>query len=133
MKLKGLFLSVSLVLLLVLTTVDVQARCGYYYNPLLLPFAVAGAVVGTVAAITTAVVPGSYYPAPVYTGPVYSEPVYAGPTYYVPAPGYYGPGPRPHYFRPGYYRPEPRPHYFRPGWTPEHHNGFGHWAPGHRR
>jgi hypothetical protein len=103
MKRKGLVLSVCLVLLLVLTTVDVQARgCR---NPVFLPFAVAGAVVGTVvgsvAAITTAVVPAPGY--------AYHDP------YYAPAPGYY------------------RPHYPRPDWIPGHYNRYGYWIPGHWR
>jgi len=108
MKRKGLVLSISLILLLVLTTVDAQARYGHYYNPLLLPFAVAGAVVGTAAAITTALAPVPPYPAPVYSGP----------TYYAPAPaGYYGPG----------------PYYSRPLWIPAHYNRYGYWVPGHWR
>jgi hypothetical protein len=76
MKRKGLILSISLVVLLVLTTVDVQARrcC---YNSVFLPFAVAGAVVGSVAAITAAVTPAPVYP--------------ACPGYYAPAPVHYGP------------------------------------------
>jgi len=77
---KNLVLSISLVLILVFTSVDVQARgC---YNPIFLPFAVAGAVIGTVAAITTALVP-----APV-------QPAYPG--YYAPEPGGY----QPYYSRP---------------------------------
>ncbi len=44
MKRKGLVLSIGLVLLLVLTTVDAQAQRCHYYNPLFLPFAVVGAV-----------------------------------------------------------------------------------------
>ena len=104
MKMKGLVVSISLVLLLVLTTVDVQARrC--YFNPLLLPFAVAGAVVGTVAAITTALVPV----------PVYSA--YSGQAYYAPAPRYYG----------------PRPYHSRPVWMRGHYNRYGYWVPGHWR
>ena len=104
MKRKGLVVSISLVLLLVLTTVDVQARrC--YFNPLLLPFAVAGAVVGTVAAITTAVVPVPVYPA------------YSGPAYYAPVPRYYG----------------PVPYHSRPVWMPGHYNRYGYWVPGHWR
>ena len=104
MKRKGLVVSISLVLLLVLTTVDVQARrC--YFNPLLLPFAVAGAVVGTVAAITTALVPVPVYPA------------YSGPAYYAPAPGYYGPG----------------PYHSRPVWMRGHYNRYGYRVPGHWR
>ena len=103
MKMKGLVVSISLVLLLVLTTVDVQARrC---YNPFFLPFAVAGAVVGTVAAITTALVPVPVYPA------------YSGPAYYAPAPRYYG----------------PEPYHSRPVWMPGHYNRYGYWVPGHWR
>jgi hypothetical protein len=55
MKRKGLVCSFTLVLLLVFTSVRAEAQC--YYNPLFLPFAVAGAVVRTVAAIPTVVVP----------------------------------------------------------------------------
>jgi hypothetical protein len=102
MKRKGLVLIISLVLLFVFSTVDVQARgC---HNPLFLPFAVAGAVVGTVAAITTVVLP---HPPPAY--PVYSAPVYSGPppVYYGPPPVRYNPGPR---------------------WVPGHH--YGYWERG---
>ena len=102
MKRKGLVLSISLVLLLVLTSVRAQAQC--YYNPLFLPFAVAGAIVGTAAAI---VVPGPVYPA------------YPGPAYYAPAPGYYGYG--------------PRPFYYRPVWAGRHHPRHGAWGGGYRR
>jgi hypothetical protein len=102
MKRKGLVLSIGLVLLLVLTSVKAQAQC--YYNPLVLPFAVAGAIVGTAAAITTAVIPGPVYPA--YRGP-----------YYAPAPGYYG----------------PRPFYHRPGWAGHHYPRYGAWGGGYRR
>jgi hypothetical protein len=104
MKRKGLVCSIALVLLLVSTSVKAQAQC--YYNPLFLPFAVAGAVVRTVAAIPTVVVPA----------PVYGYPVYHGP-YYAPGPGYYG----------------PRPYYPRPAWIggpPPRHGG---WARGHWR
>ena len=71
MKQKGLILGISLVLLLAMTTADAQAQC-CYFNPLLLPFAVAGAVVGTAAAITTAIVPPPVYP--VYPGRYYGPP-----------------------------------------------------------
>jgi hypothetical protein len=104
MKKKGLVCSIVLVLLLVLTTVGAQAQC--YFNPLFLPFAVAGAAVRTAAAITTVVVPAPSYGYPAYYGP-----------YYAPGPGYYGPrpfypaspwigGPRPHHGRwaRGYWR-----------------------------
>ena len=119
MKLKGLVLSMSLAAILVLTSVSAQARCGYYYNPLYLPFAVAGAVVGTAAAITTAVVPTPPYAYPAYRGPVYyaPAPVQYGPGYYAPAPGYYGPG----------------RYYSRPVWIPGHHNRYGYWTPSHWR
>lgn len=81
MKKKGIVLGVVLVMLLVLTSGRAQAQC--CDNPLFLPFAVAGAIVGTAAAITTAIIPGPFYPA--YHGPGYGPP-----------PGYhhrYGPGP----------------------------------------
>ena len=104
MKRKGLVFSVALVLLLVLTSVRAQAQC--YYNPLVLPLAVAGAIVGTAAAFTTAVIPGPVYPA--YHG-----------RYYAPAPGYYGYG--------------PRPFYHRPVWAGRHHPRYGAWGGGYRR
>jgi multisubunit Na+/H+ antiporter MnhB subunit len=104
MKRKGLVLAISLVLLMVLTNADAEARrC--YYNPLVLPFAVAGAVVGAAAAITTAIVP----PPPVY--PVYPGPYYAAPRVY------YGPG----------------PYYPRRAWAPGHYNHYGYWVRGHWR
>ena len=101
MKRKGLVFSITLVLLLVLTSVRAQAQC--YYNPLFLPFAVAGAIVGTAAAI---VIPGPVYP----VGP-----------YYAPAPGYYG------------YGYGPRPFYHRRGWAGNHHPRYGAWGRGYRR
>ena len=107
MKKKGLILGICVVLLLVLTTVDTQARCGGYYNPLVLPFAVAGAVVGTAAAVATAVVPA----------PVCAYPGCPGPPYYAPPRVYYGPG----------------PYYARPAWIPGHYNRYGYWVPGHWR
>jgi hypothetical protein len=107
MKRKGLIWGISLALLLVLTTVDAQARRCHYYNPFFLPFAVAGAVVGATAAITTAIVPP----------PVQAYPVYSGPVYPVPPGAYYA----------------PRPYYGRPVWVPAHHNRYGAWIPGHWR
>jgi hypothetical protein len=101
MKRKGLVFSIALVLFLVLTSVRAQAQC--YYNPLLLPFTVAGAIVGTAAAI---VIPGPVYPA--YHGP-----------YYAPAPAYHGYG--------------PRPFHHRPVWDGDHHPRYGGWGGGYRR
>jgi hypothetical protein len=103
MKRQGLVVSICLALLLVLSTVDAEARgC---HNPLFLPFAIAGAVVGTAAAIATAVVPVPVYPA------------YSGPAYYAPAPGCCGPG----------------PYYSRPVRIPGHYNPYGYWIPGRWR
>jgi len=108
MKGKGLVLSVSVMLMLVLTSVSAEAGgCRYYWNPLLLPFAAVGAVVGTAAAITTAVVPPPYY----------AYPAYHGPRYYAQAPGYYSPG----------------PYYHRPVWVSAHYNRYGYWVRGHWR
>lgn len=115
MKQKGLILGISLVLLLAMTTADAQAQC-CYFNPFLLPFAVAGAVVGTAAAITTAVAP-----LPVY-------PIYPGP-YYGPRRAYYAPGP--YYGARPYYGPWP--YYSRPIWIRPHYNRYGAWIPGHWR
>jgi hypothetical protein len=92
---------IGLALLMVFSATRVQAQGYYYFNPLFLPFAVAGAAIGTAAAITTGIV------APAY-----------------PYPAYYGPGPS------VYYRPAPyyhrtvwvRGHHHRHGaWGP------GHW------
>ncbi len=102
MKRKGLICSIALVLLLVLSTVRAEAQC--YYNPLLLPFAMAGAVVRTAATITTVVVPAPLYVYPSYHGP-----------YYAPAPVYYG----------------PRPFYPRPAWIGGPPPRHGRWARGH--
>jgi hypothetical protein len=133
MKRKGLVLSISLVLLLALTTDNAQAQCGHYYNPLLLPFAAVGAVVGTAAAITTALVPAPPFPYPVYNGPVYYAPApgfYRTAPHYAPAPGFYRTAP--HYAPdPGFYRTAP--HSSRPVGIPEHYNRFGHRGPGHQR
>jgi hypothetical protein len=96
---------VAVALLLVVTTKSAQADRYYYYNPLLLPFAVAGSVIGTAAAITTGIVPV----------PFYAYPAYYGPRYYAPAPAYYG----------------PRSYYYRPAWIPRHHVRYGARIPGH--
>jgi hypothetical protein len=117
MKKKGLVFSVSLVVLLVLTSVSAQAQC--CYNPFFFPFAVAGAIVGTAAAITTAAIPV----------PVYGYPAYPG-AYYAPAPAYYGYGYGRGYYGRGY---GPRPFYHRPVWTGDRHPRYGAWDGGHRR
>jgi hypothetical protein len=110
MKRKGLILGISLVLFLVVTTVDAQARRCHYYNPAFVPLAVAGAVVGTTAAITAAVLPPPVRAYPVYRGPVYP----VGP-----------PPPRAYY--------APRPYYAGPVWVPGHYNRYGAWIHGHWR
>jgi hypothetical protein len=80
-------------LLMVFTTTSARAQYGYYFNPLLLPFVVAGAAVGTAASIVTGVVPGPYYAYPGYYGPAYYGPRYYGGGYYAPARAYYRSGP----------------------------------------
>jgi hypothetical protein len=106
MKSKGLVVSIAVVLLLVLTSVTAQAQC--YYNPLYLPFAMAGAIVGTAAAIATVVIPAPPYGYPAYHGP-----------YYAPAPAYHGYG--------------TGPFYHRPVWAGDHHPRYGAWGGGYRR
>ena len=74
------------------------AEAQYYYPPcspfpLAWPFCVAGAVVGTAAAIVTlpfrALAGPPYYGG--YYGPPYYPPPYSAPGYYGPPPNYYGP------------------------------------------
>jgi hypothetical protein len=114
MELKGMkaikvisVVCIGLALLLVVAAKNAQAQYYYPFNPLWLPFAVAGAAVGTAAAIVTGVVAGPYY----------AYPAYYGPGYYAPAPVRYGPGP---------YRS-------RSTWIPGHYNRYGQWIPGHWR
>jgi len=93
--------SVGLALFMVVPAAPANAEECYFCNPLLFPFAVAAAAVGTAAAIVTA-------PFCPYCGPGY---------YYAPAPApvYYSPPP----YR---YRAWVRGHYDRYGaWVP------GHW------
>ena len=97
-------------LLMVFTTTSARAQYGYYFNPLLLPFVVAGAAVGTAASIVTGVVPGPYYAYPGYYGSAYY-----GPRYYTR--GYYAPR--------AYYRSGPYRH--RHARIYGHHNRYGHW------
>jgi hypothetical protein len=93
--------SVGLALFMFFPSVSANAQECYYCNPLLFPFLVAGAAVGTAAAIVTA-------PFCPYCGPYYYPPA--------PAPAYYAPPPpRPH-------RVWVRGHYNSHGaWVP------GHW------
>ncbi len=64
----------GLALLMAFTTTNAQAERYYYHSPLFLPFAVAGAAVGTAGAIVTGVIPRPYYVYPPDYGPVYYEP-----------------------------------------------------------
>ena len=97
---------IGLALLMVFATTNARAE-RVYVSPLFLPFAVAGAAVGTAGAIVTGVVPGPHYVYPADDGPVY----------YAPAPEYYGPEPVP----------------YGAVWVPGHHDRFGDWIPGHWR
>ncbi|MGV8075107.1 MAG: hypothetical protein AB2L11_11190 [Syntrophobacteraceae bacterium] len=94
---------ISLALCMVFTTAKAQAQCCYYFNPLLFPFAVAGAIVGTAATIVTGVLPGPVYHYPAYGGPYHAPPpAYYGPrVYYHYGSGRYGG----HYYRHGYRSP----------------------------
>lgn len=81
-----------------------RARAEYCcFNPLALPFMVAGAVVGTAAAITTGILGFPYYAygAPYYGPGYYGSSYYYGPRYYDY--GYYAPGPV--FYGSGYYGP----------------------------
>jgi hypothetical protein len=96
---------IGLTLFIAVPVTNVNAEDCYYCNPLLFPFAVAGAVVGTAAAIVTA-------PFCPYCGPYYAPPA---PVYYAPA---YAPA--------GQY-----PHHR--AWVRGHYNRYGAWVPGHWR
>ncbi|MGA2937440.1 MAG: hypothetical protein ABSF52_10130 [Syntrophobacteraceae bacterium] len=93
---------IGLALFMIVPATPANAQC-YYCNPLLFPFAVAAAAVGTAAAIATA-------PFCPYCGPHY---YYAPP----PAPVYYG-------------APPPYPARV---WIRGHYNRYGAWVPGHWR
>jgi hypothetical protein len=95
--------SIGLALFMVVPTTPANAEDCYYCNPLLFPFAVAAAAVGTAAAIATA-------PFCPYCGPY--------PYYYAPAPA------------PVYYSSPP---YRTKVWIRGHHNRYGAWVPGHWR
>ena len=100
-------MTVGLVLLMVFTTASARAERVYVYSPLFLPFAVAGAAVGTAGAIVTGVVPGPHYVYPADSGRVYYEPVAE------------------------YHSPEPVP--YGAVWVPGYYDRFGDWIPGHWR
>jgi len=95
---------IGLTLFVLVPTRNANAEECYYCNPLLFPFAVAAAVVGTAAAIVTA-------PFCPYCGPYYAPPP-------PPAPVYYRPGPYPYRAR---------------VWVRGHYNQYGQWVPGHWR
>ncbi len=98
-----LFTVIALVILMLTSAPPASAQCDYgCCNPLLLPFAVVGAAVGTAAAIVTAPF---------------------RPFYYAPA---YGPAPP----APVYYRPAGSYYYHR-AWIPGHYTPYGAWVPGH--
>ena len=109
--------AIVLAVLMVFTTTSARAQYGYYFNPLLLPFVVAGAAVGTAASIVTGVVPGPYYAYPAYYGPAYYGPRYYAPGYYAPARVYYRSG----------------PYHYRHAWIRGHHHRHDHWGHGYRR
>jgi hypothetical protein len=106
--------------LLVFTTKSAKAEycC---FNPLALPFMVAGAVVGTAAAITTGILGFPFYAgAPYYYSPSYYGPGYYGPRYY--GSSYYGPG----YYGSGHYGPyAPVSFYFGSGYSGYNRGYYG--------
>ncbi|MHC1743199.1 MAG: hypothetical protein AB9873_09245 [Syntrophobacteraceae bacterium] len=126
-------------LLVVSLTVFTTSRAKAEYccfNPLALPFLVAGAVVGTAAAITTGILGIPYY---AFSGPYngygygpsysYGSGYYYGPgrypsSYYAPAPVYYGPG----YYSPRFYGPGYG--YYRSGaaWGPRYYGTHGRYG-----
>src|SRR5271157_4073594 len=89
--------SIGLALFMIVPATPAHADC-YYCNPLLFPFAVAAAAVGTAAAIATA----PFHP---FYGPYYYPPPPPAPAYYSPppAPAYYGPAPARAYYSPAPY------------------------------
>jgi hypothetical protein len=95
---------IGLALILFITTASAEARPFHRpFHPVWLPFAVAGAVVGTAAAITHGVL-----------GPAYPHPRYYAPARYAPPRPYVGRAPYPYrpVGRPGPYwhaRPAPGP------------------------
>ncbi len=98
---------VGIALVLALTTGRAQAQPDCCFNPLFLPFAVAGAVVGTAAAVVSA--------------PFYPCTSYYGPDYYPPPPhAYYG------------HRYRPRPYYHRQTWRSDHRGDYYHGRYGTR-
>lgn len=99
-------IAIGLAVLMVAAAQNVRAERYHYHSPLFLPFAVAGAAVGTAGAIVTGVIPGPHV---VYTP---EERVYYAP-------------------EPVYFRTEPVP--YGATWIPGHYDRFGDWVPGHWR
>lgn len=125
--LAAMFIGLTLMMLFPATDARAEYCC---FNPLFLPFAAAGLVLGTAAAIVTA---PFAYPYPAYYGP--PPPRYYAPA---PAPAYYVPGPyragagwvRGYYDRNGYWVPG---HRRDSAWVPGYRDRYGHWVPGHYR
>ena len=120
----ALALCISLVVFLGTTTGNAQAQECCVFNPLAVPFVVAGGVLAAAASVVGLAVGG-----PVVYGP--------GPAYYRYGSGYYRNGPGYYRYGGGYYRNSPR--YYRPyryggrGWVPGHYNRYGDWVPGRYR
>lgn len=112
----------GLAFVLVFGTVSAQAEC-CYFNPLAIPFVVAGAVVESAVALAT----GFVVPPPYACGGCYGPPPPPG-----PPPDYYGP-PRGYYGPPGYYRHGYGPGYYgeRPTWREGQYNQYNAPEPGH--
>ncbi len=128
---KVLVVCLGLAFLMFFSTSMAQADECCAFNPLFLPFAIAGAAVGTAAAIASA----PFYPYPYYYGPAYYGPAYYGPAYYPPPPGpYYGYGPRPRVWVRGHNDPNGNwiPGHWRPArWIEGHKTSDGRWIRGH--
>ena len=123
----ALALCISLVVFLGTTTRNAQAQECCVFNPLAVPFVVAGGVLAAAASVASLAVGG-----PVVYGP--------GPAYYRYGSGYYRYGSGYYRYGNGYYRSSPR--YYRPyryggyggrGWVPGHYNRYGDWVPGRYR
>lgn len=127
--------------LMVFTPTSAKAEC-CYFNPFAIPFLVAGAVVGTAAAVTTGILGLPFYGYPYYYGPAYyGSSYYYGPRYYYD-PWYYAPGPfyygYPYYYGSWFYGPRyryygHRPYWNRPGWWGPRHNRYHDYAGGGNR
>jgi len=94
--------SIGLALFMLAPTTPANAECDYC-NPLVFPFAVAAAAVGTAAAIVAA-------PFCATCGPYYYPPPVPAPVYYAPPPAYRA-----------------------RVWVRGHYDRYGAWVPGHWR